>query len=397
MKKVACIIILFFIGFTANAEINFLDNPVWSTVLAKAKKENKIIFLDAYATWCGPCKQMDSEVYTDKASADYYNANFINVKYDMEKGEGPMLAAKYAVTAYPYLLFINADGALLHKGIGYKPVSDFVKLGQTAKEATSQYYTLKKDALSLNSAQFLKFAAMAADFEDEEADQIISDYLAKQTNILANDDLIELVMVHVSGLQNLRDVRYFKANKELILKSGKFTAADFEERLVNLTMAYALSEEVQDPEADQIDYDKMNVVLKEFIPEKAFFITHYFKAQFALDNTKTEEALAEFNVLIESTPTKISFDQLCNAFMNMGPKFAEQGKLEPLLVKLDAVKLTAEDESKAFMKDFVKAIIYIKIKDFDKFKTKANQMIADKNVPDNVKSDLKMALERVGK
>ncbi|MES2446847.1 MAG: thioredoxin domain-containing protein [Bacteroidota bacterium] len=397
MKKVAWIIILFFIGFTANAEINFLDNPVWSTVLAKAKKENKIIFLDAYATWCGPCKQMDSEVYTDKASADYYNANFINVKYDMEKGEGPMLAVKYAVTAYPYLLFINADGALLHKGIGYKPVSDFVKLGQTAKEATSQYYTLKKDALSLNSAQFLKFAAMAADFEDEEADQIISDYLAKQTNILANDDLIELVMVHVSGLQNLRDVRYFKANKALILKSGKFTAADFEERLVNLTMAYALSEEVQDPEADQIDYDKMNVVLKEFIPEKAFFITHYFKAQFALDNTKTEEALAEFNVLLESTPTKISFDQLCNAFMNMGPRFAEQGKLEPLFVKLDAVKLTAEDESKAFMKDFVKAIIYIKTKDFDKFKTKANQMIADKNVPDNVKSDLKLALERVGK
>lgn len=395
MKKIAFIISLLLIGVTANAEIVFLDNPAWSTVLERAKKENKIIFLDAYATWCGPCKQMDSEVYSDKAAADYYNANFINVKYDMEKGEGPMLAAKYAVTAYPYLLFINADGAMLHKGIGYKPAADFVKLGQTAKESTSQYYTLKKDALSLNSAQFLKFASMSADFEDVEADQIISDYLAKQTNILANDDLIELVMLHVSGLQNIKELRYFKANKALIIKSGRFTEADFEERLVSLTMAYALSEEVQDPEADQVDYDKMNVVLKEFIPEKAFFITQYFKAQFALDNAKNDEALAEFNVMIDNTPAKISFDQLCNAFMNMGPRFAEQGKLEPLFIKLDAVKLSAEDEPKAFMKDFVKAIIYIKTKDFEKFKTKANQMIADKNVPENVKSDLKMALERV--
>lgn len=395
MKKIVFIIYLLLIGVAANAEIVFLDNPAWSTVLERAKKENKIIFLDAYATWCGPCKKMDSEVYTDKAAAEYYNANFINVKYDMEKGEGPMLATKYGVTAYPYLLFINADGALLHKGIGYKPAADFMKLGQAAKEATSQYYTLKKDALNLNSAQFLKFAAMAADFEDEEANQIISDYLAKQTNILANDDLIELVMLHVPGLQNIKELRYFNANKELITKSGKFTTANFDERLVNLTITYALSDEVQDPEAQEIDYDKMNVVLKEFIPEKAFFITQYFKAQSALDNAKTDEALAEFNLMIDNTPAQVSFDQLCNAIMNMGPRFAEHGKIDPLFVKLDAVKLAAEEESKAFMKDYVKAVIYLTVKDFDKFRTLAKQIIADKNIPEDMKVPIKMALEKV--
>ena len=62
---------------TKAAEINFLDNPVWSTVLEKAKKEKKIIFFDAYATWCGPCKQMDAQTYKDQAVADFYNANFI--------------------------------------------------------------------------------------------------------------------------------------------------------------------------------------------------------------------------------------------------------------------------------------------------------------------------------
>mgnify|MGYP006173249441 FL=1 len=119
MKRllVACLLLMV---FSANAaEIKFLENPTWTTVLEQAKKENKIIFLDAYATWCGPCKQMDAETYTNQAVVDYYNANFINVKYDMEKGEGAMLADRYYVSAYPNLVFINPDGVMLHKGVGF--------------------------------------------------------------------------------------------------------------------------------------------------------------------------------------------------------------------------------------------------------------------------------------
>ncbi len=87
MMKSFLAICFLMITVTVNAaEIKFLENPTWTTVLAQAKKENKMIFLDAYATWCGPCKQMDSEVYTNSAVANFYNANFINVKYDMEKG-----------------------------------------------------------------------------------------------------------------------------------------------------------------------------------------------------------------------------------------------------------------------------------------------------------------------
>ena len=77
-------------------------------IKAKAKKENKLIFLDAYTTWCGPCKWMAKTVFTNDTVAQYYNANFINAKIDMEKGEGIELAKKYAVRCYPNLLMVMA-------------------------------------------------------------------------------------------------------------------------------------------------------------------------------------------------------------------------------------------------------------------------------------------------
>jgi thioredoxin-related protein len=394
MKKIfLAICLLIMVTTVSAAEITFLENPTWASVLEKAKKENKMIFLDGYTTWCGPCKKMDAETYKDQAVADYYNANFINVKYDMEKGEGVTLAAKYMVTAYPNLMFINTDGVMVHKGVGFLESPEFVDLGKAAKDPNTQYFTLKKKALELNNAQFIKFAEMAAGFEDEDADQIFNDYLAKQADILANEDLINLVMVYASSLPNEKSLDYFKANKEKVIKSGKFTAEDFEERMVGLALGYALSASVQTDE-ENIDFDALDKILAKYVPEKAFFVGHYFRAQYNVDNKKFDKAETELNILIDNTPEKVTFDQVCNALMNMGPELAKENKLEALLKKLDGVKLSAKDADKNYMKDFVKAIIYIKAKDMVKFKAKATEMIASKDVPEAVKADLKEALIR---
>ena len=63
--------------FAQNEElaINFIDND-FDKALTKAKDQEKIIFIDAYTTWCGPCKMMDREVFTDSAIGDFYNENF---------------------------------------------------------------------------------------------------------------------------------------------------------------------------------------------------------------------------------------------------------------------------------------------------------------------------------
>jgi thioredoxin 1 len=79
-----------------------------------AKKENKLVFIDVYATWCRPCKMLKRNTFSDKKIGEFYNKNFINVEIDAEKGEGKEIAAKYNVRAYPTLLFVNPDGTVVH-------------------------------------------------------------------------------------------------------------------------------------------------------------------------------------------------------------------------------------------------------------------------------------------
>jgi thiol:disulfide interchange protein len=111
--------------------INF-EKGNWQAALDKAKKENKLIFLDAYTEWCRPCIQMAKDVFTLDKVADVYNENFVNVSMDMEKGDGPPLIKKYKIAAYPDFLFINGDGKIVHRGGGYQEADEFIKLGKAA-------------------------------------------------------------------------------------------------------------------------------------------------------------------------------------------------------------------------------------------------------------------------
>ena len=87
-------------------------------VKAEAKKQDKLIFMDAYAAWCGPCKRMAKNVFPTKEAGDYFNENFVNFKQDMEKGEGRKLAKKYKVGSYPTLLFLDYNGDVVYQTKG---------------------------------------------------------------------------------------------------------------------------------------------------------------------------------------------------------------------------------------------------------------------------------------
>ena len=352
-----------------------------------------MILLDANATWCGPCKQMDAETYTNQAVADYYNANFINVKYDMEKGEGAMLADRYYVSAYPNLVFINPEGVMLHKGVGFLAADEFLALGKTAKNPQTQYYTLKKEAQKLNNAQFLKFAELAIELQDEDFGYISKDFLAAKPDILGDPDLVDLLMKYAFTLPKEKDLKYFAENKSKVLRAGKYTEDDFNERLVTLAIQFALSEEVQLTE--EVDFDAVKAILDKYIPAQSFFVFNYFKTQYFLENKEMEPALTPFNQIIDH-PDKVGYEQLCNAMMGFGPILHEEGKLDKYLEKFNAIKVPAKDASQAYLKDFVKAIIYIKTKQTDKFKETADTMLASANTPEVVKKDLRQALQNMG-
>jgi len=108
----------------------------WSQILKKAKAEKKIIFFDAYTTWCGPCKLLQKNVFTRTDVAEVFNKNFINVKFDMESGEGPGLAKKYPLEGYPTLFFIDPDGNVVKQVIGYQNPETLIKIGKKLPKYT---------------------------------------------------------------------------------------------------------------------------------------------------------------------------------------------------------------------------------------------------------------------
>lgn len=107
----------------------------FSEAKAKAKSEGKLIFVDAYTTWCGPCRMMAAQTFPKAEVGKYFNANFVNVKMDMESGEGPAFGQQYKVMAYPTLLFLDHTGAVKMRAIGAKGPEDLINVGKQARAA----------------------------------------------------------------------------------------------------------------------------------------------------------------------------------------------------------------------------------------------------------------------
>lgn len=128
-----------------------------------AKKENKLIFIDCYTTWCIPCKWMEQNVFVDKNVIEYYNENFINLKLDMEKGIGPELVKKFRVNAYPTYAFINSNGDLIHKGRSTMLPEEFVQMGKDALSPSKAYGILynKFEADNISKDELLELTTTA--------------------------------------------------------------------------------------------------------------------------------------------------------------------------------------------------------------------------------------------
>jgi thioredoxin-related protein len=163
----------------ASRGIRFTEGS-WSEILELAKKEEKPIFVDCYTVWCGPCKVMARDVFTDPVVGDYFNANFINVKIDMEKGEGIDLKNHYEVAAFPTFLYLDKDGNVVNRIVGSMPAAKFL---EESKRGMSEHGLLslsKKYAAGERSRElvFDYLKALETGYMQKEAAVVANDYLA---------------------------------------------------------------------------------------------------------------------------------------------------------------------------------------------------------------------------
>ena len=92
----------------------------------KAKAENKLIFLDCFTTWCGPCRMMARTVFTQEQVGAAMNPKFVSVKIDMEGEYGAPLAKKLQITAYPTFVIFNADLQEIGRFLGGSQAEEFL-------------------------------------------------------------------------------------------------------------------------------------------------------------------------------------------------------------------------------------------------------------------------------
>lgn len=116
----------------------------WDQILTNAKSQHKNIFLDIYATWCGPCKKMDAEVYSDSSVAVYYNSTFVPARINGETEFGRVLAQKYNLTAYPSMYFVGPDGSMFYSIIGYHEGPYMIQTGDKVASDGSRLYKLSE-------------------------------------------------------------------------------------------------------------------------------------------------------------------------------------------------------------------------------------------------------------
>src|SRR6185437_682900 len=123
---------------TSDSGVHFVQADSWVEVKRKAAAAHKYIFVDAFATWCGPCKRMDREVYPDDTVGAWMNGKFISIKVQMDTsakdgpevvrwyGDAQSLKNEFRITAFPTLLFFDPEGRLIYRKLGYDGVAGFL-------------------------------------------------------------------------------------------------------------------------------------------------------------------------------------------------------------------------------------------------------------------------------
>ena len=97
--------------------------------LASARKKGKLVLVDLFTDWCGWCKKLDRETYTDPSVVEFVNSHFVCVKLNGEdKGAGQSFAKENKVRGYPCIIVLETDGKVRATHYGYRNPSDFLEL-----------------------------------------------------------------------------------------------------------------------------------------------------------------------------------------------------------------------------------------------------------------------------
>jgi thiol-disulfide isomerase/thioredoxin len=193
-----------FAATAQNRSIAFEQTRVWQQVVEKARAEKKLIFVDCYTDWCGPCKLLAGNVFTLDHVADFFNSNFVNAKFEMEKdADGIANKAAWAVNAYPTLLFIDpASGEVIHRLVGAGQPDWLIEGAKAAMDpAKNLGGMIARYRAGERSPEFMVayLKALSSGLMKAEQERVVGEYLGgMNADRLATPENWELIRMHVS-------------------------------------------------------------------------------------------------------------------------------------------------------------------------------------------------------
>ncbi len=347
------------------------ENDSFKNLLDKAKKENKLIFMDAYASWCGPCKKMDKEVFTLPEVGEVYNSAFINTKIDMEKGEGVTIAQKYGVKAYPTYLFIDGNGEVIYRGTGYFVAPEFIKIAKEALDPNNKMSYLKAKFNSGSTEPVILKGVMKAFAysEPELAEKAAIKYFETNKNqAFTEEDLMSLFSLTKDANSPLYKVVVNKKSEITNLMPESQYNQMLKSLQLNAIMKTAFNKETK-----AID-DKiyMKEATKFMTKEEAEKTLLQIKMRMALKSKKFADyqklAIAYYK---EGNDEKFSSNELNEVAWNFYENVTDKDALK--LAVLWAEKSVKKDESYANTDTL--ANLYFKVGEKDNAKSMAEQAI----------------------
>lgn len=162
------------------------NHDSFSAAVKAAAQERKLVFMDCYTSWCGPCKMLARDVFTNDTVGDFFNKHFVCVKVDMEKEDGPELARRFQVRAYPTLLFINSDDMNVAYRLtgGRRGTQWLVEAGEKALDSSSNLIGLA-EAYAKNKQDTVIVAKYLSCLSETSSsvllDSVLSEYLQNAT------------------------------------------------------------------------------------------------------------------------------------------------------------------------------------------------------------------------
>ena len=198
IKSNILLLLLFIAPLTMKAQVEFIEVETLEQMKAVQKKASDgmlMLFVDVYATWCGPCKMMDSEVYTDPAVADYMNAHYLSVRLDGESDFGRIYASEQQLEGYPSMFIFSDDGERVSNIVGFTPAGELVTNLKSVADGHKKVKTYRAQYQNgtLDAEGFADYIIVVRDMgNQEEADRLASEYMDQVMEAktkLSDDDM----------------------------------------------------------------------------------------------------------------------------------------------------------------------------------------------------------------